>query len=481
MNSFFKSKHLVHLFILLFTLLSLYAFLTYKHFLQTKEEIIQNHLRSNIAYIDSITSNLRDTIVHAIGTQSPLKALATSHHLRESLEKDLQLFETNRYRYIYVLYKEKKGKPFRFLLDGSQKDKADFLETFQPLQPEAWDRVYTTKKANYFINDKVSSLWLTYLKPIIQDGKVTAVITIDFSLEEQHTLQRILKELSRDMMIFTVLSILIFILIILHLLYERKKVTMLNQQAEEIQAFNETLQQRVEEEVAKNREKDKQILHQARLVQMGEMLGMIAHQWRQPLSAISSTNIAINFKAQMDELDAQTAIELTEKIEEFTQHLSHTIDDFRNFFKSTKVKKKTRYNEIIDSTLKIVQGSLKHNSIELITDLQSDKVFETYPSELKQVLLNLIKNAEDILVEKKVKKPYIKIITRDIILQVADNGGGIPKEIMEKIFDPYFSTKDLNGTGLGLYMSKTIVEEHCGGKLSISNSKEGAVFTIELT
>ena len=481
MSSLLKSKKIIYLFVLLFSILALNAFFTYQQFSQTKDTITKNHLQENITYIESVASNLSHMILQAVGDESPLQALKKDKKLRENLEKNLQLFRTDRYRYVYVVYKQKGKDLFRFLLDSSKEDKGSFLEGFQPLNLQEWKKVYTTKKANYFINEDVESLWLTYLKPIIQKGDVVAVIAIDFSLKEQNNLKSILEKLSREVKIFTVLSIVMFFVIILFLLYERKKVIVLNKKKKKIQAFNDTLQQKVEKEVAKNREKDKQMLEQARLAQLGEMLGMIAHQWRQPLSAISSANITINMKAQMEQLDPKIIIDLTNKIDEFTQHLSKTIDDFRGFFKNTKEKKETTYKEIVTSTLKIIQSSLKNKNIKLITDLQSDMVFKTYPSELKQVLLNLIKNAEDVLIEQKIENPYIKISTSANKLYVSDNGGGVPEDIIDKIFDPYFSTKDLNGTGLGLYMSKTIIEEHCQGKLSVTNDAQGAVFSVELS
>ena len=480
MNNFLKSKKMIYLFVLLFSILALNVLYIYLQFSKTKNVISKNQLQTNLQHIDTITSNLSQRILQSVGNKSLLEALKESKSLRENLEKDLQLFRTKSYRYAYVVYKQKHTNTFKFLLDGSKKDKANFLEDFQPLNLQEWKRVYVTKKSNYFINKGVKSLWLTYLKPIVKKGNVEAMIAIDFSLKEQNDLKNILEQLTRNLKIFTILSISMFLIIILFLLYERKKIALMNKQAEQIKIFNDTLQQKIEEEVAKNRKKDKQMLEQARLAQLGEMLGMIAHQWRQPLSAISSANIVINMKAQMEQLEPQSVIELTNKIDEFTQHLSETIDDFRNFFKNTKEKKRTSYNEIVTETLLIMESSLNNKNIELITNLQSDVIFETYPSELKQVLLNLIKNAEDVLLENKIQNPYIKITIDNMCLIVSDNGGGIPEYIISKIFDPYFSTKDLNGTGLGLYMSKTIIEEHCQGKLSVANNSEGAVFTIEL-
>ena len=248
-----------------------------------------------------------------------------------------------------------------------------------------------------------------------------------------------------------------------------------------IEEFNLTLEQKVVEEVEKNRQKDQQILEQSRLAQMGEMISMIAHQWRQPLSAISSTSAGINLKAKLNKLDNDVAIDLSDKISQYSQHLSLTIDDFREFFKSNKEKKDTTYDNLIKSVLNIVESSIINQNINLIKKLNSKDTLHTYENEVKQVVLNLIKNAEDILLEKEIKNPQITIETQNNILTISDNAGGISEDIMDKIFDPYFSTKiKKDGTGLGLYMSKTIIEEHCGGKLSVSNDTDGAVFKITL-
>jgi C4-dicarboxylate-specific signal transduction histidine kinase len=245
--------------------------------------------------------------------------------------------------------------------------------------------------------------------------------------------------------------------------------------------LNATLEERVKKEVEKNRQKDQQMLQQSKLAQMGEMISMIAHQWRQPLSAINSAAIGINLKAQLNKLDKETAVEATDKIAQYTKHLSETIDDFRTFFKSNKEKQTTTYNELIDSVLNIIEVSVTNKGIEISKDLKSTQTFETYANEVKQVLLNLIKNAEDALIEKGVENPKIVLQSYENILIVKDNAGGIAEEIIDKIFEPYFSTKsEKTGTGLGLYMSKTIIEEHCHGSLSVTNDEDGAVFKIIL-
>ena len=249
----------------------------------------------------------------------------------------------------------------------------------------------------------------------------------------------------------------------------------------ELATLNQTLEDKIQSEVAKNRDKDKAMLQQSRLAQMGEMISMIAHQWRQPLSAISATSGNLTLKAKLDMLDNDTAVELGEKISQYAQHLSATIDDFRDFFKPNKEVIEITYTELVQSVLSIIEDSIHTKNIKLKQNLQSEGILSTYPNEIKQVILNLIKNAEDILLEKEIEHPTITIETQDNILIVKDNAGGVPTDIIEKIFDPYFSTKtQKDGTGLGLYMSKTIIEEHCGGSLKVYNDEFGAVFEMKL-
>jgi len=239
------------------------------------------------------------------------------------------------------------------------------------------------------------------------------------------------------------------------------------------------------EELKMSKKKDKAMLQQGKLAQMGEMIAMIAHQWRQPLTAISSTAGDLHMKIVLENYDSTYFSEKLEKIDNFSQYLSTTIDDFRGFYKEDKEKVKILFSEITKGALSIVSTSLENKNIVLTTDFRSEKKIETYPNELRQVVLNLIKNAEDILVEKKITNPTIDIKSYDdeqnAYLEVADNGGGVSSKIQEQIFEPYFSTKiKKDGTGLGLYMSKTIIEEHCNGKLNVYNNQDGATFKISI-
>ncbi len=241
----------------------------------------------------------------------------------------------------------------------------------------------------------------------------------------------------------------------------------------------------LQEELEKSKQKDKAMLQQSKLAQMGEMIAMIAHQWRQPLTAISSTASDLHMKIMYDNFESDYFVDKLEKIDDFSQYLSKTIDDFRGFYKEDKEKKNILFSDITQGALDIVLISIENKNIILDTKFTCKKEIAVYPNELRQVILNLIKNAEDILLENEIPNPTIRIKTYDdgenSYFEVTDNAGGIPDNIIEKIFDPYFSTKTKkDGTGLGLYMSKTIVEEHCGGKLIASNTQDGALFKISI-
>ena len=263
----------------------------------------------------------------------------------------------------------------------------------------------------------------------------------------------------------------------------------------ELITINQTLEKRVEEEVHKNREKDKHILHQSRLAQMGEMISMIAHQWRQPLGSISTIAASIRLKIALNRLEWNTEEERTrstlfledsmERIESYVKFLTHTIDDFRNFFKPNKQKESVTLPQLISKTLEIIGKTLEINGITLNVQTYENEPVFTYANEVTQVILNILKNAEDVLKERKTEEPHIDIRIQkeeewETIL-IEDNAGGISPEILEHIFEPYFSTKsEKNGSGLGLYMSKIIIEEHCKGEMLVKNGTMGAQFIIKL-
>ncbi len=246
----------------------------------------------------------------------------------------------------------------------------------------------------------------------------------------------------------------------------------------------EIASEEMHESIEKNKEQSRQLIEQSRLASMGEMISMIAHQWRQPLNAISLTVSDLKLRLMMGKFDEKEFLDGVEKVVRYVQHLSDTVEDFRSFFKSDKKRSVTSFKEIVESVRGIIETSMGNRPIRIAYDLDPKGRFTSYPNELKQVVLNLVKNAEDVLLERGVRNPRIEIVSGykegKHFLQVRDNGGGIAPEFLGRIYEPNFSTKNEKGTGIGLYMSKIIIEEHCGGTLKVENSREGAVFTIEL-
>jgi len=247
------------------------------------------------------------------------------------------------------------------------------------------------------------------------------------------------------------------------------------------------------ETIERNIEKEKQIMEQSRLAQMGEMMSMIAHQWRQPLGAIGSAVINMKMKLQnerfKDEKACAAFVKVLEKklgnIEEYVEFLSTTVDDFRTFFKKNTQKESVPISEPIEKALQMIQASMASKNISIGKTYHTKDTLYIYVNELVQVLLNILKNSEDNFIEKQTPNPVVHITTQKIDqmyhITITDNGGGVPEAMLSKLCEPYFSTKhEKNGTGLGLYMSRVIIEEHHGGALHVKNVENGISFDLIL-
>lgn len=262
----------------------------------------------------------------------------------------------------------------------------------------------------------------------------------------------------------------------------------LYEQAQLFPIFDETLNIThyiaIKQDITERLERDKILKFQTKQAQMGEMISMIAHQWRQPLASINAVVNSNLLKLELDTLDLNDLGKDLHKISGVSSYLSETINDFRNFFKPDKEMVLTSFDAMVNKSAELIIHSIKTLGVELDTELEKTQ-FLTYEGEILQVILNLLKNSLDIYESSDIKTRKIRLFTESdphfVRLIYQDNAGGCSIDPIEKIFAPYFTTKDeLQGTGLGLYMSKTIIEEHCLGTLSVRNIDQGIEFTIEL-
>lgn len=231
------------------------------------------------------------------------------------------------------------------------------------------------------------------------------------------------------------------------------------------------------------RQRDQMLIQQSRLAAMGEMISNIAHQWRQPLNKLALLAQDLPMSCRAGELSTDYLDASVQKMMEAIGHMSRTIDNFRNFFSPEKEKVDFNILVAVEKTLALLDFSMNQLQVRLEIVTAGHPVISGYPNEYSQVLLNILVNARDAFVEREVENPRIRIDIGmegdESVLTITDNAGGIPEEIMDKIFDPYFTTKGPDrGTGIGLYMSKMIIEKNMGGSLSAGNVPGGARFRI---
>ncbi len=245
--------------------------------------------------------------------------------------------------------------------------------------------------------------------------------------------------------------------------------------------LNETLEQRVAEEAAKNREKDHMLIQQSRLAAVGEMIGNIAHQWRQPINTLTLLLANLKDAHEFNELDEAYIDKSVKEGQMIIQRMSTTIDDFRNFFRPNKEKICFSVNEVVADVLRILEAAFQSSGIAIVMKGSEDVMAYGYRNEYSQVLINILVNAKDALQERKVSGGRVQItISRKGDLSsvvVEDNAGGIPANVLHKIFDPYFTTKE-KGTGIGLYMSKMIIENNMDGRIAACNTGDGAQLSL---
>jgi len=247
------------------------------------------------------------------------------------------------------------------------------------------------------------------------------------------------------------------------------------------------VQQEVDKQLEKRLENEYLLMQQSKLATMGEMIGHIAHQWRQPLAQLGGIFMNLDAAYAHEDLTEEYLEKRIKKGNELIKYMSQTIDDFRQFFEPNETEQIFNVETYIQSAIHIIQASLTYAHVELeVIAFEQPLYVKGYPSEFSQVILNLLDNAKDVFVERDTKSPKIiietKLVKDEVLITISDNAGGMDETIIDRVFDIYFSTKrERGGSGLGLYMSKLIIEKKSMGKIYVDNGSEGAIFSILLT
>ena len=294
------------------------------------------------------------------------------------------------------------------------------------------------------------------------------------------------------------IAVTFLILLFIYIQYSLKKANKnlqiaVDNKTKDLQKLNNTLESKIKEEVKKNLEIQEKLFKSEKMASMGEMIGNIAHQWRQPLSIISAGATGMLMQKKYDLLNDKIFEETCTDINNNAQYLSKTIDDFKNFIKGDRKRVIFNLKDNIDSFLSLVKSSIVNNNIKLVLDVAADINVFTYPNELIQCFMNIFNNAKDALIQNNEKDRLILISAfienENITIKIQDNAGGINTNIIQKVFEPYFTTKHKSkGTGIGLHMTYNLVVNGMHGMIEVKNEKfiyndksyTGALFLINL-
>jgi len=256
------------------------------------------------------------------------------------------------------------------------------------------------------------------------------------------------------------------------------------QKTQELQELNSSLENMVSQKVAQITQQERVLISQSRLATMGEMMSMIAHQWRQPLSTTTLMISNVRLHSIIAGTEPSECEKTLDRISDTIIYLSDTINDFQTYFKPEKDKEEISLNALIERVHHFIEPRLKMEHVQMHIEQEKSEFIETYANELVQVLINIINNAIDALAAKETADRHIWLKVRSdeetIEITIEDNGGGIGEEIIDRVFEPYFSTKSKNGTGLGLYMAMMIINDHINGTLDVENTDKGARFSVGL-
>ncbi len=425
--------------------------------------------------LDSIASHVREDVYASLKKDIKIQADSLYKYIQYQNKNDeeIKVDMLKNIAYLKDSFIISKGELIVF--DKKNKHNKKFLESIR----ETLDK-HKEKFAFYNIQKKV--FYLIYFKE--KDCLIGS--SFDSSRIDEDILP-IIKKLSLEyndyLLNIIFLNLFISLLVIISSIFISNKISA---------KFLEYTS-KVHNQMEKNREKDYILSQQSKMAAMGEMIGNIAHQWRQPLSLISTASSALKLKQELGDLSKEDVIETSDRILNASKHLSNTIDDFRNFFRPNKEKILVNTNELWLKIESLIKSQYESKNIKIITNIESLE-FKTIENELIQVFLNILNNARDELDKKEDEEGKFIFITmlkeKDLLnISIKDTAGGIPEDIINRIFEPYFTTKHKSvGTGIGLYMSDEIIRKHIKGNIKVSNedfvykenSYKGALFEIEI-
>lgn len=283
---------------------------------------------------------------------------------------------------------------------------------------------------------------------------------------------------------FWLLAGVVAVVVVAGLTYKYRRLDeLVRQRTDELEKFNQRLKDEIDKAVEKNRTQEKILMQQAKMAEIGSMVESIAHQWRQPLNILGLSMTRLNINLTLG--NREDVSKIIDVVEQQIAYMSQTIDDFRSFFKQDRTQTRVNVDQLISEVEMLLGPLLVSKGITLVKKIDPSIEIWVYHNELKQVLINIVNNAREAIEHRKSEERLI-IITctndkRHCTISLEDTGGGVPHHIIDKIFDPYFTTKfESQGTGIGLYMAKMIIEKHCLGKLSVHNTLRGACFEIRL-
>jgi len=480
-NFVIKKDFFIRLFIAIFIVSIIFSFLAYKMIDNEFEGKINSKLKS---------AALNTALI--LGDKFFEKAYKGKVSKNEDINNTFlltNLANNEGVRYVYSMM-EKNGTIY-FTSSSATKEeiKNNDLTAYMVKYPEASYKLRHIFDINHSFYEITTDRWGSFksiLIPKYTKNGIPYIVGADIQIDD-------IIAAKKKFLYHVILMNMLFLAILLIFAYKSKKLLTqemetintiqeklkeeISKKTKELKELNKNLEKRVEEEVRKSREKDKKLIVASRLAQKGEEFYMLTHQWSQPLNALMLQIGFLEMQLKENNLNENEVKQCVSESMNLINHLFETMKVFKEFFKKDKQKEKINISKLVKNVIELEREILKYKNVDYETELNSNEKIFVYKNEIIQVLIDLIKNSIDEFEKKNIEKRIIRLKTENKKIIYEDNAGGIPEEIKDKIFDFHFTTKE-DGTGLGLYMSKIIIEEYHNGKIFVENIKNGVRFII---